>query len=235
MTHFIRLISIALMLMSPALALAGPGEDANAAVDRWSVAFSANDPETIASNYWPDAILLGTVSPVMSEGTQSIIKYFTPTKGTGNKNAIGERRTIIINDSAVVVTGFYTFTRTDFQQRIASVPTFPLNGVSSELLPACYPGATQIWIHGHVATIRPLALSGRYWRQILWVDPSAKPTIRDIGPALKNMSLREFVEAKTYHLAYEKRPSPPKATISARRQFRTTLEKAALVRAKHYL
>lgn len=111
MMHFKRLIFIAVMLMSPAFALAGPAEDANAAVDRWSVAFSGNDPETIASNYWPDAILLGTVSPVMSEGTQSIIKYFTPTKGTGNKNAIDERRTITINDNAVVVTGFYTFTR----------------------------------------------------------------------------------------------------------------------------
>lgn len=109
--HFKRLIFIALMLMSPALALAGPAEDANAAVDRWSAAYSGNDPETIVKNYWPDAILLGTVSPVMSEGTQSIIKYFTPTKGTGNKNAIDERRTITIDDNAVVVTGFYTFTR----------------------------------------------------------------------------------------------------------------------------
>ena len=32
--------------------------DANAAVDRWSAAYSANDPETIAKNYCPDAILL---------------------------------------------------------------------------------------------------------------------------------------------------------------------------------
>ena len=167
----------------------------------------------------------------MSEGTQSIIKYFTPTKGTGNKNAIGERRTIIINDSAVVVTGFYTFTRTDLQQRIASVPTFPLNGVSSELLPACYPDL-DTWAR------RDNSALGFEWSLLeanFMGDPSAKPTIRDIGPAPKNMSLREFVEAKTYHLAYEKRPSPPKATISARRQFRTTLEKAALVRAKHYL
>jgi hypothetical protein len=49
---------IALMLMSPSLALAGPAEDANAALDRWSAAYSANDPEAIANNYWPDAILL---------------------------------------------------------------------------------------------------------------------------------------------------------------------------------
>src|SRR5690348_10801867 len=34
--------------------------------------------------------------------------YFTPTKGTGNKNTVDERRTIVVNDNAVVVTGFYT-------------------------------------------------------------------------------------------------------------------------------
>ena len=94
MARIAQVVFIVLMLTSPAVAAAGPAEDANAAVDRWSVAFNSNDPETIAKNYCPDAILLGTVSPLMSEGTQAIITYFTPTKGTGNKNAIDERRTI---------------------------------------------------------------------------------------------------------------------------------------------
>ena len=111
MAGIVQVAFIMLMLMSPTIALAGPAEDANAAVDRWSVAFNTNDPESIAKNYCPDAILLGTVSPVISEGTQAIITYFTPTKGTGNKNVIDERRTIVIDDNAVVVTGFYTFTR----------------------------------------------------------------------------------------------------------------------------
>jgi uncharacterized protein (TIGR02246 family) len=111
MVHFTRFIFFVLMLLSPALALAGPAEEANAAIDRWSAAYTSNDPETIAKNYCPDAILLGTVSPIMSEGTQAIITYFTPTKGTGNKNTIDERRTIIIDDNAVEVAGFYTFTR----------------------------------------------------------------------------------------------------------------------------
>ena len=111
MAGIVQVAFIMLMLMSPTIVLAGPAEDANAAVDRWSAAFNSNDPESIAKNYCPDAILLGTVSPVISEGTQAIISYFTPTKGTGNKNVIDERRTIVINDGAVVVTGFYTFTR----------------------------------------------------------------------------------------------------------------------------
>jgi hypothetical protein len=80
MARAARVVVLALVLMSPAVAVAGPAEDANAAVDRWSAAFNTNDPETIAKNYCPDAILLGTVSPVMSEGTQSIIKYFIPQK-----------------------------------------------------------------------------------------------------------------------------------------------------------
>lgn len=111
MIRIAQFVFIALVLASPAGASAGPAENANAAVDRWSAAYSSNDPEIIAQNYWPDAILLGTVSPVISEGTEAIVTYFTPTKGTGNKNTIDERRTIVVNDNAVVVTGFYTFTR----------------------------------------------------------------------------------------------------------------------------
>ena len=111
MSRTASLVFSGLMLISPIVAVAGPAEDANLIVDRWSAAYSGNDPETIAKNYCPDAILLGTVSPVMSEGSQAIITYFTPIRSTGNKNAIDERRTISISDNAVLVTGFYTFTR----------------------------------------------------------------------------------------------------------------------------
>ena len=92
MARFIQSIFVALVLMLPGVATA-PTEDANATLDRWSAAYSANDPEAIAGNHRPDDSL-GTVSPVMSEGTEAIVKYFTPSKGSGNKNAIDERRTI---------------------------------------------------------------------------------------------------------------------------------------------
>ena len=108
---FARLVFMGLILMSPAVVVAGPGEEANAVIDRWSAAYSANDPEAVVKNYRPDAVLLGTVSPVMSEGTEAIRTYFLPLKGSGNKNAIGERRTLVLNESAVLVTGFYDFTR----------------------------------------------------------------------------------------------------------------------------
>ena len=90
---------------------ASPAEDADAALSRWSSAYTSNDLDAVVSNYWPEAILLGTVSPVMSEGLAAIRTYFTPLQKSGNRNALGERRTIVLNDSAVIVTGFYEFTR----------------------------------------------------------------------------------------------------------------------------
>ena len=97
------------MLLSSAVAQAGPAEEANARIDGWSAAYTSNDPEAIVKIYAPDGILLGTVSPVISVGTEAIRKYFSLVKGSGNRNAIQERHTIVLRDDAVVVTGFYEF------------------------------------------------------------------------------------------------------------------------------
>jgi uncharacterized protein (TIGR02246 family) len=94
-------------------AIAGPAEEANAALDRFSAAYTANDIDALIKLYAPNTILLGTNSPIISEGSDAVRAYFTNLKlaGSGNKNEIQERRTIVINDNAVVVTGFYQFTR----------------------------------------------------------------------------------------------------------------------------
>jgi uncharacterized protein (TIGR02246 family) len=109
----VRFLLVAVMLAAPAAALAGPAEDANAAIDHWSAAYTANDVDAVVNSYWPDAILLGTVSPVISVGSDAVRAYFTKLKlaGSGNKNVIQERHTMVLDDSAVVVTGFYEFTR----------------------------------------------------------------------------------------------------------------------------
>jgi uncharacterized protein (TIGR02246 family) len=104
----VKVLSLSLVLAASG-AIAGPAEDANGLVDKWSATYSSNDRDALVKLYAPDAILLGTVSPVMSEGTEAIAKYFGPP--SGNTNAIGERRTIVLGDNAVVVTGFYEFTR----------------------------------------------------------------------------------------------------------------------------
>jgi len=108
---FAQTLCVMWWMLIPMTAFAGPPQDADAVVDRLSAAYSSNDPEAVVKNYWPDAILLGTVSPVMSEGTEAIRTYFSPLKGSGNKNVVGDRRTIVLDENAVVVTGFYEFTR----------------------------------------------------------------------------------------------------------------------------
>src|SRR5262249_52363513 len=76
-----RTVSATLFVFMPVVAAAGPAEEANAIVDRWSTAYSSNDPDAIVKTYTPDAILLGTVSPIISEGSEAIYKYFAPSKG----------------------------------------------------------------------------------------------------------------------------------------------------------
>lgn len=112
MSRLIRVLGLMFVTLASSLAFAGAGEEANAVLDRWSAAYTSNDPEAIARIYSPDAILLGTVSPVISKGTEAILKYFSATKGSGNKNAIQERNTIVLGDEAAVVTGFYEFSGT---------------------------------------------------------------------------------------------------------------------------
>jgi uncharacterized protein (TIGR02246 family) len=115
-----------MLLLTPFGALAGPAEDANATVDRWSAAYNSNDPEALVKTYTPDAILLGTSSAIMSEGPDAIYKYFLRSKGSGNKNVVGERRTIVLGETAVVVTGFYDFTLMQDGQPAATPARFTM-------------------------------------------------------------------------------------------------------------
>ena len=110
---YILVSTICLGLIGVRPSMAGPAEEANAALDHFSAAYTANDVETLVALYAPNAVLLGTNSPNISEGRDAIRAYFTDLKlaGSGNKNEIQERRTIVVSDSAVVATGFYLFTR----------------------------------------------------------------------------------------------------------------------------
>jgi uncharacterized protein (TIGR02246 family) len=119
-------LALLAILTLPLIAIAGPGEEANAAIDRWSAAYSSNDPEAVAKNYRPDAVLLGTFSPVISQGTDAIGAYFSDIKGSGAKNTIGERYTMVLNDNAVIVTGFYDFTRLKDRQALSAPSRFTL-------------------------------------------------------------------------------------------------------------
>jgi uncharacterized protein (TIGR02246 family) len=105
-----RLIAIALAGLAALVpAFAGPAEDAAAVIDRWSAAYSANDPAALVALYTPDAVLLGTMSPIMSVGTAGIAAYFKRLTSSRNKNRIVEKRMLVLGDGAVLSYGFYDF------------------------------------------------------------------------------------------------------------------------------
>jgi uncharacterized protein (TIGR02246 family) len=101
---------VILLTLAPVAAFAGPAEEASAVIDRWVTVFNANDSDAVVKLYAPDATLLGTVSPILSEGP-AISAYFAPLRGSGSKVVMGERRMMTLGDGAVLATGFYEFTR----------------------------------------------------------------------------------------------------------------------------
>ncbi len=93
---------------------AAPTDEAKMMIARWTAAYDAGDAETLVKLYTPDAVLLGTRSSTVSQGTDAVRAYFSslvkPT--TGNKVRFDDVRMIVAGDlRSVVVTGFYTFLR----------------------------------------------------------------------------------------------------------------------------
>ncbi len=107
-------IGTMLLVLGPVASFAAPVDEASAVIGRWTAAYNAGDAEGLVKLYTPDAVLLGTRSPIISQGTEAIRTYFSalvkPT--TGNKIVIDDRRMIVLGDlRSVLVTGFYTFLR----------------------------------------------------------------------------------------------------------------------------
>jgi len=96
-----------MLLLAPATVIAGPAEDAVSVVTRWAALYSANDAEALLNLYTPDAVLLGTSSPVLRETADARREYFARLPNSGNKSVIGDHRTMVLSDSVVLVTGFY--------------------------------------------------------------------------------------------------------------------------------
>ena len=49
-TRILPLVLLAILTL-PLIAIAGPGEEANAVIDCWSAAYSSNDPDAVTKNY----------------------------------------------------------------------------------------------------------------------------------------------------------------------------------------
>ncbi len=101
----------AMLLLAPARAIAGPVEDAHAALDGWAAAFTSNDLDGVVKSYWPDATMLGRGGPFMPKGADAIRRYYTTLMGERVQARIGARHTIALGAGAVMIAGFCEFLR----------------------------------------------------------------------------------------------------------------------------
>ena len=108
----ILVVLLALLLLScPSATSAAPKDDVAAATKAWIDPMNSHDPEKVTSLYDSDAVLWGTVSPVLRDTPAAIRDYV---KGLPNvppefKAVVNDERIRVHGDIAIN-TGTYTFT-----------------------------------------------------------------------------------------------------------------------------
>lgn len=94
------------LVMAPAHA--DDAADVEAATARWIDAFNRKSTRDIVALYAPDAILLGTSSPVLRDQPALVQEYFKDLPSLGNAViTVGEHRVQVFGNIALS-TGFYT-------------------------------------------------------------------------------------------------------------------------------
>jgi len=104
-----RLLIVALLLLTPAIAFAGPAEDVGSVINQWTTAFNANDVDSLVDLYAPDAILVGTAGSSLFEGKNGVHDYFARLANSGDTVSVDSSKVIVLHDEVAYVTGFYTF------------------------------------------------------------------------------------------------------------------------------
>ena len=106
------LLACVMLLIWPATAFAGPKEEAFLVVEQFKKAYGASDEEGLVKLFAPDAVFLGTISPIVATKTDQIAKYFQGLSQCVECSVvIDEYSTIEISENAVLFTGFNTFSR----------------------------------------------------------------------------------------------------------------------------
>mgnify|MGYP006264314155 CR=1 FL=1 len=107
------LLASALFLIWPVAAASGPKEDALLVVEQFKKAFDASDVEGVVKLFAPDAVFLGTVSPVLATKPDQIDKYFQGLRQFMPRSiTIEEYSTIVVSENAVLFAGMDTFSQT---------------------------------------------------------------------------------------------------------------------------
>ena len=110
-----RLASFLFVLLLPAVCCAGPADEAEAAYDKFFTTFTTDNHEQLAELFAPDALFYGTGSAVVVTSHAGVVEYFksalTGTKGI-TKAVPFERKTLVLSDSVVAISGKWQSERT---------------------------------------------------------------------------------------------------------------------------
>jgi uncharacterized protein (TIGR02246 family) len=101
---------VALVMLAPIAASAGPSEDVASVVDRWAEAFNANDVDALVKLYAADAVLIGPAGSTVNEGSDTIRKYYSRLEKSGDKVKLDVRKVVVLDDNVAYIAGFDEFT-----------------------------------------------------------------------------------------------------------------------------
>jgi uncharacterized protein (TIGR02246 family) len=104
------LFVFASLFATSAVASAGPKEEVAAASIKWTLTLEQNDPDKVVLLYATDAVLWGTLSPILRADRAALRDYFVTAFKMlpGLKVTFGEQL-IRVYGSTAVNTGYYTF------------------------------------------------------------------------------------------------------------------------------
>ena len=106
------LLACAMLLIWPVTAFAGPKEEAFLVVEQFKKAYGASDQEGVVKLFAPDAVFLGTASPILATRTDQIAKYFQGMSQCVECSVtFDEYSTIVVSENAVLFAGMDTFSQ----------------------------------------------------------------------------------------------------------------------------
>lgn len=115
-------LTMVVLMSSISLTHAGPKEDAQQVVAKWSKAFTAADVDAIARLYAPDALMIGTQGKAVLTKPEQIRQYFEVALNRDRPRtaSLDSSEALVIDDNTVVIAGFDTITSTKDGQSVAA-------------------------------------------------------------------------------------------------------------------
>ena len=103
-------LALTVVFVLGSVALAGPKEDVSASTSEWGRALGEDDPDKVLPFYADDAVLWGTLSPMVRADRAVLRDYFVTAFKVlpGLKVTFGDQY-IRVYGNAAVNTGYYTF------------------------------------------------------------------------------------------------------------------------------